>query len=262
MRSCPPNLQEYYIEKLGQLIATVKQHIRKHLAPILALISDFWTSGVTLQVIIVDLIESIAMALEGEFKIYLPTLLPLLLQAFEGDNSDRKTATQLRILRALGTFGANLEEYLHLTVPVIVDTFERLDLSIQVRKAAINTLNVLCRKINFTDHASRVVHPLVRLLGTAPTELKMATIDTLCTLMTQIGSEFAIFIPLINKTLLRTRIQHPTYESLVSKLLKGQPLPQDHGQLSVQLSLLWNRCLHRSAECMEKMRPALLQMLE
>lgn len=231
MRSCPPNLQEYYIQNLGHLIATVKQHIRKHLPPILALISDFWTSGVTLQVIIVDLIESIATALEGEFKIYLPILLPLLLQAFEGDSTDRKTQTQLRILRAFGTFGANLEEYLHLTVPIIVKTFERLDLPVAVRKAAITTLNVLCRTMNFTDHASRVVHPLVRILNTAPNELKMAAVDTLCTLMTQIGPEFAIFIPLINKTLLRNRIQHANYESLVSRLLRGESLPQDQGKL-------------------------------
>ena len=41
-----------------------------------------------------------------------------------------------------------------------------------------------------------------------------------CRLPVQLGSDFAIFIPTINKALLRHRIPHPKYENLISKLLK------------------------------------------
>jgi FKBP12-rapamycin complex-associated protein len=224
MKSCSAGLQEYYFQNLGHLITMVKQHIRNHLPPILQLINDFWNSGPTLQVIIVDLVESIALALEGEFKEHLPTLLPLMLQVFE-DTGDRRTATQLRVLRAFAIFGSNLEEYLHLAIPAIVRVIERPEAPLAVRKNAIQTIGILCRKINFADHASRVIHPLSRVLSSGPSELKITAMDTLCGLVSQIGKDYAIFVPMVNKV----RVPHPLYDSLVSKLLKGEPLPQEIG---------------------------------
>lgn len=191
--------EKYYFENLSKLIKVVGQHIRNHLLPILALIKDSWASGPSLQVILVDLIEKIAVALEGEFKVYLPTLLPQMLTCFDNDFTERRLPSLLRILHAFGIFGANLEEYLHLVIPVIVRTFERYDAPIPLRRHAIQVTGVLCRKINFSDHASRVIHPLTRVLTNAPTELKNEAMDALCSLVSQIGQDFAIFIPMINK---------------------------------------------------------------
>jgi len=74
-----------------------------------------------------------AVALDGEFKVYLPRLLPLLLQVFETDDSDKRQPT-LEVLTALKKFGVTLEEYLHLVIPVIVRLFERVDIPIALRK--------------------------------------------------------------------------------------------------------------------------------
>lgn len=73
------------------------------------------------------------MALDGEFKVYLPRLLPLLLQVFETDDSEKRLPT-LEVLTALKKFGATLEEYLHLVIPVIVRLFERPDVPLALRK--------------------------------------------------------------------------------------------------------------------------------
>ena len=80
MRTCPVGLQEYYFQNLGQLISMVKQHVRNPLPPILATVRDFWSSATNpgLQVIIIDVIQSISIALDAEFKAYLPNLLPLI----------------------------------------------------------------------------------------------------------------------------------------------------------------------------------------
>lgn len=194
------SLQEkYYFENLSKLIKVVGQHIRNHLTPILSLIRSSWASGPALQVILVDLVEKIAVALEGEFKVYLPTLLPLMLVSFDSDFSERRLPTLQRILHAFGIFGANLEEYLHLVIPVIVRTFERSDAPMQIRRHAIQITGVLCRKINFTDHASRVIHPLSRVLQYGPPDLRNDAMDALCSLVSQIGPDFAIFVPMINK---------------------------------------------------------------
>ena len=203
LRTSTTQLQEFYFQHLGELIAIVKQHIRNHLGPVLALIGDYWEQarekGSQLQIIIIDLVDTIAAALEGEFKVFLPTLLPPLLSVFEAETTDRRTPVQLRVLKAFATFGLNLEEYLHLVVPVIVRTFERPDAALVVRKAAIETTTALCRRINFADFASRIIHPLSRVLRAGPSELRMAAMKALCALLTQIGSDYAIFIPLINR---------------------------------------------------------------
>ena len=201
MRSVQPGSaqEKYYFENLSKLIKVVGQHIRNHLAPILALIRDSWASGPALQVILVDLIEKLAVALEGEFKVYLPTLLPLMLTSFDSDFTERRMLSLQRILHAFGIFGSNLEEYLHLVIPVIVRTFERNDAPTQLRRHAIQVTGVLCRKINFSDHASRVIHPFARMLTIGPPELRNDAMDALCSLVSQIGSDFAIFVPMINK---------------------------------------------------------------
>lgn len=204
MRTCPVGLQEYYFQNLGQLISMVKQHVRNHLAPIMTTIRDFWTSTTNpgLQVIIIDVIQSIALALDAEFKAYLPNLLPLMLQSFEHDLSEpRRQNSLIRVLHAFGIFGSSLEEYLHLIIPSIVRTFEMSDVPIVLRKQAMQTVSQLCRKINFADHASRIIHPLARVLSSpnAPVELRNPAMDAMCSLLVQMGTDFVLFVPMINK---------------------------------------------------------------
>jgi FKBP12-rapamycin complex-associated protein len=123
--------------------------------------------------------------------------------------------------------------------------FEKPGHRLQTRKIAMETVARLSRKVNISDHASRIVHPLSRVLMTGTLELKMTALDTLCALVFQLGHDYAHFIPMINKVsgidygkfyvldthclqILQTnKIQHTNYELLVSKLLKGEALPQD-----------------------------------
>ncbi|KAE9388358.1 hypothetical protein BT96DRAFT_1004277 [Gymnopus androsaceus JB14] len=129
-----------------------------------------------------------------------------------------------RLIKALGkalnfwdhtagseAFGANIKEYLHLVIHVIVKSYERIDGTAALRKRAIQTIDGLPKRVNFSDHASRIVHPLL-------------------------GSDFAIFVPTINKAVLRNRITHTCYEGLISKLLNGERLPQDVGPIDTMLN--------------------------
>ncbi|KTW30812.1 hypothetical protein T552_00524 [Pneumocystis carinii B80] len=226
MQICLSSLLEFYFQQLSILVTIVKQHIRNYLSDIFKLIYDYWNSNSTLQITILSLVESIVMALEGEFKAYLPTLLSLMLQVLETDTTDNRQSTQ-EILRSFVVFGSNIEEYIHLILPVVVKMFERHDLPVSLRKIAIQTVAQLSRKINFVNHASRIIHPLARVLSTGIHELKVASMDTLCALVFQLGLDYTIFIPMINKCLINNHIQHQNYELLVSRLLKGESLPQD-----------------------------------
>ena len=107
----------------------------------------------------------------------------------------------MKVLYAYQTFGANIEEYLHLIVPIIVRSYERQDASITLQKRAVETIDGLIRQVNFSEHASRIIHPLTRALATQNTELRTEVMETPTSLVLQLGSEFAIFVSTINRVL-------------------------------------------------------------
>ncbi|KAI0046207.1 atypical/PIKK/FRAP protein kinase [Auriscalpium vulgare] len=234
-RGSPARLQEFHLQQLAILVGIIKQHVRNYMPEIFSLITELWENA-SLQLPLVSLIEALGKALDAEFKPFLPTILPLILKVFDGELNDKRSNTQIKVFDAFLTFGSNIEEYLHLVIPIIVKTYERPDASTTLRKRAIVTIDGLSGRVNFSDHASRIIHPLVRVLGTSNNELRMAVLDTLCSLVIQLGSDFAIFVPTINKVLLRNRIPHPKYENLISKLLNGERLPQELGTLELIMS--------------------------
>lgn len=168
------------------------------------MIKELW-ENTPLQLPIVSLIEALGKALDAELKQYLPTIFPLILKVFEGELTEKRLNIQIKVFDALLTFGVNIEEYLHLVIPIIVKSYERHDFPDRpdsltaLRKRAIQTIDGLSRRINFSDHASRIIHPLVRVLEDGNNELRMAVMDTLCSLVIQLGSDFAIFVPTVNK---------------------------------------------------------------
>jgi FKBP12-rapamycin complex-associated protein len=168
---------------------------------VFGLVTDLW-ENVALQLPLVSLVEALGLALDAEFRPFLPTILPPLLKVFDGnqhEKNEKRTQTQIKIFDAFLTFGANIEEYLHLVIPVIVRTYEWSEGPTSLRKRAIQTIDGLSRRVNFSDHASRIIHPLVRVLEQASNEIRMTAMDALCSLVIQLGSDFAIFVPTINK---------------------------------------------------------------
>lgn len=186
------------MQQLAILVGIIKQHIRNYTPEVFKLVTDLW-ENTSLQLPIVSLVEALGKALDAEFRPFLPTILPLLLKNFEGELTEKRMATQIKIFDSFLTFGANIEEYLHLIIPIIVKAAERLDATTILRKRAIQTVAHLSQRVNFSDHASRIVHPLVRVLDGQNNELRMAVMDTLCAMVVQLGSDFAIFVPMINK---------------------------------------------------------------
>lgn len=178
-------------------------------------------SGSTLLTVIVDLIESIALALESEFRTYLPSFLPLLIDSFDYSNTgtvsgslsstttggvsessssflEKKYQTLNHILKAFQTFGNNLEDYIQLVLPCLIKTIEKPELPLSLRKNAIITLNVLSMKINLIDQVSRVIHPLIRVVNVGNNELRGLTMDAICSILIQIGPDFVIFLSTVH----------------------------------------------------------------
>ncbi|EAL66546.1 protein kinase, Atypical group [Dictyostelium discoideum AX4] len=221
MNTGEPLFREFLFQQLGSLVSIVKQHIRDYLVNVFALIEKYWNSNLLIPII--KLVEEISSALNDEFKVYLPNLIPQMLNVLHTDRSPKRSPTT-KVLRALEVFGTNLDDYLHLVIPAIVKLFEQVDVTTQVRTLAIQTIGRLCKKLNFSDYASRIIHPLARVLDSTESELREETLNTLCALVYQLGSDYAIFIPMVGKVLARREIQSTNYELLISKLLKNQQL--------------------------------------
>ncbi|CAB3378482.1 Hypothetical predicted protein [Cloeon dipterum] len=217
VRVAEANFREFLFQQLAQLIAIVKQHIRPYLDNIFELIKEFWMVSSNLQCTLILLIEHIAVALGSEFKVFLPQLIPQILRVLTHDNSKDRQVT-LKLLAALQKFGGTLEDYIHLVLPPVVRLFDSTDCPVAVCKMALETVDVLSDSLNFSDLASRIIHPLVRVLDNNP-DLRPVAMETLCALVIQLGRKYTIFIPLVHRNLAKHKIAHQKYEVLACRVI-------------------------------------------
>ena len=76
-----------------------------------------------------------------------------------------------------------------------------------VQKAAVLTVRRMCSTVNFTEYASRIIHPISRILKTGSAPMKQAAMQALCAFVAQLGSNYAVFIPMVNKILVAEHIR-------------------------------------------------------
>ncbi|PNY25181.1 Phosphatidylinositol 3-kinase tor2 [Tolypocladium capitatum] len=226
IRSSASTRLESYFNQLATLVTIVRQHIRNYLPEIIEILQEYWHKSASLQTTILSLIEAISRSLEGEFKIYLAGILPLMLGVLDKDSSAKRIPSE-RVLHAFLVFGASAEEYMHLIIPVIVHTFEKQGQPTFVRKHAIDTIGKISRNVNLNDYAGKIIHPLTRVLDMGEPTLRVAALDTLCALIQQLGKDYLHFMGTVNKVINQHQVQHQNYDLLVSKLQKGEVLPQD-----------------------------------
>ncbi|KAG6014979.1 hypothetical protein E4U54_004504, partial [Claviceps lovelessii] len=226
IRSSASTRLESYFNQLATLVSIVRQHIRNYLPAIIDILQRHWDTSASLQATILSLVEAISRALEGEFKVYLAGILPNMLGVLDRDTSAKRIPSE-RVLHAFLVFGASAEEYMHLIIPVIIRTFEKQGQPVFIRKHAIDSIGKISRQVNLNDFAAKIIHPLTRVLDTGEPTLRVTALDTLCALIQQLGKDYLHFMGTVNKVINQHQIQHQNYELLVSKLQKGEVLPQD-----------------------------------
>lgn len=185
-----PDTRKHYFSSLGVLISIVRSHIRPHLHDILLAVQIHWHESTSTMI---SLIEQISRVLEGEFKMYLACILPLMLDLLEHDTRERE-----RVLQALVKFKSSAEEYMHLIIPAIVRVFKDSPPSSSA-KSAIEAIGKISRQVNISEFASQIIHPLAKILASPEPSLKQSALDTLCALIYQMGPDFLNFVPMLNK---------------------------------------------------------------
>jgi len=217
--------RKWLLQQLGVFMTICKFHMRPYLDQIFAIIEDYWDSNL---IEVMALVEDICNGITEEFKVFLPSLIPRMLKALRQDSPDRIS----KVLHALETFGANLDDYLHLVIPSIVSLLDEDITPPEVVAMAIQSISKLSKMNSLSDYASQIIHPLVRLLDcplpdiklkeahTAVTDMREKIFKALCCMVGHLGLDYAIFIPMVNKMMIRHGIQHTTYGNLVSSLMQ------------------------------------------
>ncbi len=222
MKTCPLSMLDFYFQQLGVLVGIVKQHIRVFLPDIFDIAKEFFSTS-NLQPTILSLFEAISKSLDGEFRIYLPILLPPLLGVIEHDKSPQRT-NALKVLRSFVVFGANIQEYAHLVIPNIITLVE----TSPIQRHAIECIGCISKTVNISDFSSRIVQSLIRVLKSKITEaVKSAACNTLSLLLLNMNKEFLVYVPQISKVLQEQKIKANVYQQLVNKLLNDEPLPSN-----------------------------------
>ncbi|KAJ1922433.1 phosphatidylinositol kinase- protein kinase tor1 [Tieghemiomyces parasiticus] len=230
MKVCPTTVLDFYFEQLSILILICKQNIRPHLDDMFALFDLHWGLGPGIQVTITGMLEAISRALEGDFREYLPKVLPALMEAAESDTSERRPLT-LKVMHAVATFGTNIEEYIHFVMPVFIRIIERADTPATIRRRALHTSCLVAETVNCRGFASRLVHCVTRLLA-APNQydhdrdVTDAALDALCVMICQLQQDYLPFISVVDKVIQRHKIPAAKYNLHLGKLVNNEPLPR------------------------------------
>lgn len=238
VRTCEEGLKEFITWKLGTLVSIVRQHIRKYLPDLLALISELWSSF-SLPASsrpshgspILHLVEQLCIALNDEFRAYLPKILPCCIQVLSDAERSGDYSYVPAILHTLEIFGGTLDEHMHLLLPALVRLFrpDASDASVEIRRAAIKTLTKLIPRVQISGHVSALVHPLKLVLDGNADELRKDAVDAICALAQALGDDFTIFVPSTRKILQQHRLQHKDFDDIEARLLRREPLILDLG---------------------------------
>ncbi|XP_024933499.1 serine/threonine-protein kinase TOR isoform X2 [Ziziphus jujuba] len=230
VRTCDDALKDFITWKLGTLVSIVRQHIRKYLQELLSLISDLWSSfsfpaanRPALGYPVLHLVEQLCLALNDEFRTYLPVILPCCIQVLSDSERYNNYTYVLDILRTLEVFGGTLDEHMHLLLPALIRLF-KVDASVEIRRAAIKTLTRLIPRVQVTGHISSLVHHLKLVLDGKNDEIRKDAVDALCCLAQALGEDFTIFIPSIRRLMSKYRLRHKDFEEIEVRLKKREPL--------------------------------------
>eukprot|EP00850_Spirogloea_muscicola_P011604 SM000072S21238 [mRNA] locus=s72:583526:601430:+ [translate_table: standard] len=240
IRVCEEGLREFLFWQLAQLVNIVRQHIRKYLPELLALVYDYWsvlllptsTRSATASPVL-NLVEALCRALNDEFRMYLGEVLPRCIQVLGDAERSNDYAYVPPVLHAFEVFNGSMEEHMQMLLPALVRLFKPgvTDAPLDVRRAVIYTLARLV-----AGYTSALLHPLMRVLDGSIEELRRDAVEAICALAVTSGADFVVFLPALRKLLRKHHIQHQRFESIAGVLQRREShMPSD--AMAVQPSL-------------------------
>lgn len=223
------SFREFLFTQLAQLISVVKIHIRNYLEDIFDIIREYWTPNSQVQLTLIMLVEHITVAVGTEFKIYLRKILPNMLRVLKYDRSKDKLLTE-KLLLTIQKFENNLDDVLLSIIPAITALFDGRNIPTSTSKLAMETIDHLSMYLYFKPYSAVIIQALAKVLDNNPA-LRQTAMNTLCSLIVQLGREYIDYIPSVERLLMKHKIQCANYVVLVTRLQVISTLASDDDYL-------------------------------
>jgi serine/threonine-protein kinase mTOR len=221
IKTCDITLKESLFHHLSDLVRIVGENISKFCPMIFGVIYEFILMP-KYQMRILELIEILSKYVRDFFKNELSTILPKLLFIIH-ENQYKNKDTCMKGLKTLKEIGNLLDEYLHLIIPAMLSICCSTETSIdyEVKLAALSAIKSVVRCEHFKEFTANLVHPLTKQLETVNYHNYGVKIISLFQYILQnLNQHFAMFIPIILKTMSKNKLSHAEFETTVNRLLQ------------------------------------------
>ncbi|CAF0930015.1 unnamed protein product, partial [Didymodactylos carnosus] len=209
---------EAYIRQINIIIISIKNAIIPYVNEIIQLIRDHWDQHVNLQILLIQTIESLSQALNDEFRHYIHLLLHFVMNTFRMDqNDERRHRVLSQMFITLNKFGKTLKPHFNVVLPSILEIASSPLNSIQLRREALDVIELLAEKVHLSDYVSAILQILLRIIRTTQ-QLQVKSLDIICIIAKQMKKRFLVFDALIQNTMNELKLTHSKYELFISKL--------------------------------------------
>ncbi|CAF1149527.1 unnamed protein product, partial [Adineta ricciae] len=218
-----------YVRQINIIIISIKSSITPYVNDVVQLIRDYWDTHNDLQILLIQTIESLAAALDSEFRHYIHLLLPFVMKIFRIDSNNislinlSPSQTQDRQLilsqmfSTLNKFGKTLKPHFNVVLPSILDIASTHMYPMKLRQEALDTIEQLADKVFLSDYVSAILQILLRIIRNT-TQLQIKCLDIILIIAQQMGKHFLVFSSLVSQTMDEKKLQHSKYELYISKL--------------------------------------------
>ncbi|KAJ2569262.1 phosphatidylinositol kinase- protein kinase tor1 [Coemansia sp. RSA 1813] len=227
MKASPLQMPTFFIQQLTKLVNIAGEFIRPCVDPLFELFDKDSAINDQHKLSLIGLVEALASALYGEFGMHMTSVVQFLVSAMEEDTSESLLVTQ-NVLGVLVILSPGLESYLQLIIPRLVYMLNPKRASVAIISMCLDCISLIVSVVECSSFASCIILPLVRLLQSKQSQqsLHEPIMHTLCTLMEQLQSDFAMYMPTIDVILKRHSIPpHERYKEYSSLLFSGQLVP-------------------------------------
>lgn len=224
VRNCAPNSAEFYFQQLAVLVGVVGVHVGPHVDEIVALLASKWDSQQPCYPALLNLINVLAQALKGEFRPFVPRILPAILTILESDSTGMaaRPFTIQKALQTVAVLGCQISDYAGVIGDALVLLLRNSSSFRDVRIATLRSTASICKDVSAVADNPAILQSLLGILeGAEDAEIQEYCLDAMVVVALAQGRDFFRFVPLITPVIIRKRIQHAAFDKLLTSNLNS-----------------------------------------
>ena len=198
IRSCSPQVLDFYFSHLAMLVGIVGVHVRPWVPELVGLLEEFWAPSAPVQLSLLALTEALTVAVQGEQHAELQRLVPMVIGLLPLAIPDRPGLLG-RTMNALVAFGGLLQDYTALLVDtLLVNIKDASSISREMSLTLLQAIRSLVWQVRFSASAPGLARVLVLLIGNGDDGLMPQLVDDIAVGMAYYDPE-AIYLAVIER---------------------------------------------------------------